>query len=468
MTAIAPATPPAAPAAPVLAGSNPPQHRLPFLKYLKAVRTNFIEGLDEGMYREKIIRQQTIGPASFIVNDPTGIRRVLLENAANYPKAAVEHRILGPGLGNGLILSEGETWRAHRRTMAPAFDARIVEQYSPVMADAAQKLGDQWQALAPGSTIEISSVMMGLTLEIISRSMFAADSDSIVGLVREGSDGYQKVMMPGLLEFVPGLGLIWSSLKSMFGRAALKQVDRAVFRLIAARQNGSMEPSKPDLLDRLIAARDEQTGKGMTAGEIRDQILTIFVAGHETTALALMWTWYLLSLHPQHEARLHAELDRVLAGRPPHWADVPKLTYTRMVLQESMRLYPPAHTMAFREAQADDVICGMKVPKGSTVTIIPWLVHRHRGLWQEPERFDPERFTAQASAGRERLAYIPFGFGPRVCIGASFAMTEEVMILATLAQRFRLRLAQTHPVEPLARFTLTVKNGMKMEVMPRG
>jgi cytochrome P450 len=229
-----------------------------------------------------------------------------------------------------------------------------------------------------------------------------------------------------------------------------------------------MEPSKPDLLDRLIAARDEQTGKGMTAGEIRDQILTIFVAGHETTALALMWTWYLLSLHPQHEARLHAELDRVLAGRPPHWADVPKLTYTRMVLQESMRLYPPAHTMAFREAQADDVICGMKVPKGSTVTIIPWLVHRHRGLWQEPERFDPERFTAQASAGRERLAYIPFGFGPRVCIGASFAMTEEVMILATLAQRFRLRLAQTHPVEPLARFTLTVKNGMKMEVMPRG
>jgi cytochrome P450 len=296
--------------------------------------------------------------------------------------------------------------------------------------------------------------------------MFAADSDRIVEIIREGSSRYQNVMMPGLLEFVPAVGPVWSAWKGVRGRAIMREFNRVMFELIAVRMKAAPSSGSQDLLDRLIASRDEEGGGGMSAQEIRDQVLTIFVAGHETTALALMWTWYLLSMHPEHEARMCAELDRVLDGREPEWRDVPLLTYTRMIVQESMRLYPPAHTMAFREAQEADVLCGMSVPRGSIVTIIPWLIHRHRSLWENPDRFEPERFLPEAMARRDRLAYIPFGFGPRICIGASFAMTEAVLCLATLAQRFRLRVAQGSRVEPVARLTLQSKDGMNMVVQP--
>ena len=453
--------------APVLAGPVPPPKRLPFFRYLSTVRRNFIEALDEGMYRQGMIVQRSVGRHSFIVNNPEGIRHVLLENAANYPKADVEHRILGPGMGKGLILSEGETWRAHRRIMAPAFDHRTVERYAPVMTNAACGLAVRWQKLPVGEPIEIGNQMMQLTLEIISRSMFAEDSESVREIVSRGSDRYQEIMVPGLLEFVPGFGRLWSAWKGVRGRAIMKDFDRAVYRLIEARMRAPAAGRRGDLLDRLIESRDEQSGTRMTAREVRDQVLTIFVAGHETTALTLMWTFYLLSMHPGHEARMHAELREVLGGRDPGWEDVPRLAYTRMILQESMRLYPPVHTLAFRQAAQDDTICGLRIPRGSLITIMPWLLHRHRSYWREADRFDPERFTAEEVARRDRLVYLPFGFGPRICIGASFAMTEAVLILATLAQQFRLRLAPGHPVEPLAKFTLKAKRGMWMMVEAR-
>lgn len=454
-------------AAPVLAGPIPPAEPLPFFQYLRLVRRNFIEALDESMYRAPIIEQRSAVSRSFIVNDPAGLRRILLENAANYPKAPVEHRILGPAMGNGLILSEGDTWRAHRRIMAPAFDHRTNERYAPVMVDAARKLADRWAALPAGATVEAEHAMMELTLEIISRSMFAADSDSIVAIIREGSERYQDVMMVGLVEFIPAIGRLWSAYKGVRGRAIMRDFDKAMFALIEKRMNRRGTSENPDLLDRLIASRDEESGTRMSAREIRDQVLTIFVAGHETTALSLMWTWYLLSMHPEHEARMHAELDAVLGDREPSWHDVPRLTCTRRILQESMRLYPAVHTLAFRQAIADDVVCGMKVPRGSLVTMIPWIIHRHRSHWDNPAQFDPDRFLPEAIAKRDRLAYIPFGFGPRICIGASFAMTEAVLCLATLAQRFSLRVAPGCRVEPQAVFTLRAKNGMQMEVVQR-
>ncbi len=454
------------PVAPILAGPTPPAERLPLHQYLRTVRRNFIEALDEGMFSAPIIRQGTAINRSFIVNDPSGLRRILLENAANYPKAAVEHRILGPAMGNGLILSEGEIWRAHRRIMAPAFDHRTVERYAPVMVDATLNLADRWNQLPAGSVVEIEKAMMDLTLEIISRSMFAADSDGIKEIIRTGSARYQDAMMVGLLEFVPGLGPIWSAYKGMRGRAIMRDFNRAMFALIEARRQPDASRT-PDLLDRLMSARDEDSGAAMSAREIRDQVLTIFVAGHETTALALMWTWYLLAMHPEHEARMHEEIDRVLGGREPAWQDVQRLPYTRMILQESMRLYPAVHTLAFRQALQDDVICGMRIPKGAIVSIIPWILHRHRSQWERPNRFEPERFTPEGSASRDRLAYLPFGFGPRICIGTSFAMTEAVLILATLAQRFRLRVAPNCRVEPQALFTLRAKYGIEMEVLPR-
>lgn len=453
--------------APALAGPVPPPKRLPFFRYLRTVRRNFIEALDEDMYRQGMIVQRSVGRHSFIVNNPEGIRHVLLENAVNYPKADVEHRILGPGMGNGLILSEGETWRAHRRIMAPAFDHRTVERYAPVMTDVARNLARRWQKLPAGEPLEIGSQMMRLTLEIISRSMFAADSESVREIVSRGSDRYQQIMVPGLLEFVPGFGQLWSQWKGVRGRAIMKDFNRAVYRLIDARMRAPASDRSRDLLDRLIESRDEASGTKMSPREVRDQVLTIFVAGHETTALTLMWTMYLLAMHPEHEARMHGELRQTLGGRDPGWEDVQRLAYTRMILQESMRLYPPVHTLAFRQAAQDDTICGLRIPKNSLITIMPWLLHRHRGYWREPGRFDPERFAPEEVARRDRLVYLPFGFGPRICIGASFAMTEAVLILATLAQRFRLRLAPGHRVEPLAQFTLKTKYGMWMTLEGR-
>jgi cytochrome P450 len=204
----------------------------------------------------------------------------------------------------------------------------------------------------------------------------------------------------------------------------------------------------------------------MTAQEVRDHVITIFMAGHETTAMAMTWTWYLLSQHPAEEAKLHAELKSVLGARAPTSEDLSKLTYTRMVIDESMRLYPPVHTIA-REALADDTLAGRRIPKGSAVLIAPWVLHRHRQLWQNPGRFDPERFSPEQAAARPRFSYLPFGGGRRICIGAAFATAEATILLATIAQRFRLRLVPGHCVEPQGLITLRARHGMKMELTPR-
>ncbi len=216
-----------------------------------------------------------------------------------------------------------------------------------------------------------------------------------------------------------------------------------------------------DLLARLLEARDAETGRTMDPKEVRDQVVTIFMAGHETTALALTWTWYLLSQHPAEEAKFHAELERQLGGRVPRFEDLAQLRYTRMVLEESMRLYPPAHTIS-REALAEDEVVGHRVAKGSVVSIVPWVIHRHRTLWDRPDAFDPERFAPEPVAARPRFAYIPFGGGPRICIGAGFAMTEAMIILAMIGQRYRLRLAPDAAIEPVGLITLRPRDGLPM------
>ena len=213
---------------------------------------------------------------------------------------------------------------------------------------------------------------------------------------------------------------------------------------------------------RLVAARDAETGGGMTANEVRDEVVTIFMAGHETTAQALTWTWYLLSLHPSVEARLDEELRAVLNGRTPQYEDIAQLRYTRIVIEESMRLYPPAHTMA-REPIAADEVLGQRIPAGAIVLIAPWLLHRKASLWHDPHRFDPDRFTTEPP----RFSYIPFGAGQRICIGAAFAMTEAILILTMIAQRYRLRLKPDHPIEPQGLITLRPRYGMPMTLERR-
>ena len=302
--------------------------------------------------------------------------------------------------------------------------------------------------------------MMHTTLHIISRAMFSSDSDDIVDAVERGVAVYQANVRPSLLDLLRFPR--WTTKIFQFRRAtgAFDDFDHAVDRLIDSRgRQANNEPK--DLLSRLIAARDADTGTAMTAREVRDQVVTIFMAGHETTAQALAWTWYLLSLHPAVEGKLHDELNAVLNGRTPRHEDLANLRYVRMVIEESMRLYPPAHTMA-REPIRDDHLLGHRIPAGALVLIVPWLLHRKQSLWPEPHRFDPERFAPDRALTRARFAYIPFGAGPRICIGAAFAMTEAMLILATIAQRYRLRLNPDYPVEPQGLRTLRPRYGLRM------
>ena len=447
------------PALPRLAVPPMPERPLSLFRFLRVLRDNSLATYRVQAYTSEILARRLFWKRTFFVNEPGAIKHILLDNSAQYHKTEIARRLLEPGLGRGLLTSEGETWRRHRRIMAPSFDHRSIIGYSPIMTEIAEKLVEEWDALSPRAEIDVAAAMMHATLHIISRTMFSSESDDIVDVVERGVGRYQAEIRPGLVDLLE-LPKWLSRRASHRAESILIEFDRAIDRMIVERE-ATREAQSKDLLGRLIAARDEETGGGMTAQEVRNQVVTIFMAGHETTALALTWTWYLLSQHSAVEAKLHAELDAVLGGRTPRHEDLAKLTYTRMVIEEAMRLYPPAHTLS-RTAMADDAVLGTRIPKGSQVLIVPWLVHRNPKLWEQPERFEPERFTPDRVAARHRFAYIPFGVGPRICIGAAFAMAEAMLILATVAQRYRLQLKPDFPVEPQGLITLRPRNGMGM------
>jgi cytochrome P450 len=451
------------PPAPALAVPRMPARPLSLFQFLRVLRDDVLATYRAEAYTADILERRLFWSRTFFVNEPGAIKHVLLDNAANYHKTEITRRLLEPGLGRGLLTSEGETWRRHRRIMAPSFDHRSIVSYAPIMTEIAEKLLGDWDAMPARAEVDIATAMMHATLLIISRTMFSSDSDGMVDLVENGVHRYQATVRPGLVDM---LGLPrWLSSAYRAG-VILTEFDKEIDRLIGARgRAGDAQPK--DLLARLIAARDEETGGGMTAQEVRDQVVTIFMAGHETTAVALTWTWYLLSLHPAVEAKLHAELATMLGGRTPRHEDLAKLPYTRMVIEEAMRLYPPAHTLS-RVARVDDEVLGHRIRKGEQILIVPWLVHRHAKLWKEPLRFDPERFAPEHTARRHRFAYIPFGAGPRICIGAAFAMAEAMLILATIAQRYRLRLKPGFPVETQGLITLRPRHGMHMVPERRG
>jgi len=451
--------------APPLAAPRPPQERMGLLQFLRTVRDSSIATFPAEAYEQDILPRKLLWRRTFIVNEPQAIKHVLLDNVSNYVRADIGRRLLEPGLGRGLLTSEGERWRRHRRIMAPSFDHRSIIGYAPIMTEIASDLADQWDRMPDGAEIDVAAAMMHGTLHIISRAMFSSDSDDIVDTVERGVSRYQNSVRPGLIDLLGAPDWLARLANPRRGRGILNEFDRSIDRLLAAREHAGEEQLK-DLLVRLIAARDEETGGGMTAQEVRDQVVTIFMAGHETTALAMTWTWYLLSQHPAQEAKLHAELDAVLAGRPPRHEDIARLPYARMVIEESMRLYPPAHTIS-RQAIQEDLVLGHRIPPGAAVIMAPWLLHRKPSLWENPQRFDPEQFSPERSATRHRFAYIPFGAGPRICIGMAFAMAEAVLILATIAQRYRLRLKPGHPVEPQGLITLRPRYGMRMHLVRR-
>ena len=451
---------------PVLAAPRPPQGPTSMRQSLRDMRENALTAHTPENFSADIIVQRILWRRMFIINEPGAIRHILLDNAANYTKSEVGRRLLEPGLGRGLLTSEGETWRRHRRIMAPSFDPRTVAGYAPVMTDVTEEMLAKWDAFPEPRETDVAAAMMHATLHIISRAMFSSDSAEIVESVERGVNKYQTTVRPSVLDLLHVPQWLTRLIAPLPADGIFDEFDAQVDRLLTERGR-EPEAEPKDLLARLIAARDSETGGGMTPKEVRDQVVTIFMAGHETTSQALSWTWYLLSQHPAAEAKLHGELAEVIGGRTPRYEDVANLRYARMVIEESMRLYPPAHTFG-RQPIAPDEVLGHRIPAGAEVLIMPWLLHRKPSLWENPDRFEPERFSPERTAARPRFAYLPFGGGPRICIGAAFAMTEAVLMLATIAQRYRLRLKPGAVVEPQGLITLRPRYGLPMMLERRG
>jgi len=427
------------------------------------IHWNSLAAWTDEAYREEFLTRHLLFRRVFVANSPEAARHVLLDRADNYVKSRIARRLLEP-LGQGLLTSEGALWRRQRHTLAPAFHPKRIEAFTPAMVQAAADMLSGWDALPAGSVVDAAEAMAGLTLDIITRTMFSSDIRDRAAEVRASMVEYQRVGgRPSLADLLGLPGWI-PRIRARRERNATAALDDIIFDIVERRRREGGPAD--DLLGLLLAAHDEESGEGMSDVQLRDEIATIFTAGHETTANALTWTWYLLAFHPQAEARLDAELGAVLDGRLPENADLPRLRYTRMVLEESMRLYPPAHTLS-REAIADDEILGRRIPAGSAVLVSPWLLHRHEKLWERPEVFDPERFAPERAAARPRYAYLPFGGGPRICIGAGFAMQEATLILATVAQRYHLSLVPGRRVEPMGLITLRPKGGLLMALERR-
>jgi cytochrome P450 len=450
---------------PTLAGPRRAEGRTSLRQSLRDMRENALTAHGPENFSADIIVQRILWRRMFIINEPGAIRHIFLDNAANYTKSEVGRRLLEPGLGRGLLTSEGETWRRHRRIMAPSFDPRTIVSYAPIMTGVTEELLAKWDALPEPRELDVAAAMMHATLHIISRAMFSSNSDEIVDVVEHDVSEYQKRVRPNVFDLLHWPNWLARLISPLPADDILGEFDEKVDRLLTERgREPDAEPK--DLLARLLAARDAETGGGMTADEVRDQVVTIFMAGHETTSLVLSWTWYLLSQHPAVESKLHQELIDVIGGRTPHYEDIANLRYTRMVIEESMRLYPPAHTIGRQPIAADEIL-GHRIPAGAEVLIMPWLIHRKPSLWENPDRFDPERFLPEPVAARPRFAYIPFGAGPRICIGAAFAVTEAILMLATIAQRYRLRLTPGHPVEAQGLITLRPRYGLRMTLERR-
>ena len=403
-----------------------------------------------------------------LFNDPADIREVLIDKAASFGKDRTQKRmkIL---LGEGLITSDGERHKRGRRIAAPAFHRQRIQRYAAQIVDLADGVSRAWQ---PGQPIDIAAEMMRLALQITARTLFDTEVTAEIHVI---NDQVNIVMdLYNYLIAMPRAELLLDSpLPAMRRfRHAKARLDEVVDLMIERRRSetspeGGLE-ERGDLLSMLLAARDDQAendqadgnGLSLSADEARDQVLTLFLAGYETVANLLAWTWFLLGQNPLAEERLHDELELVLAGRGPTLEDMPRLEYTAMVLAESMRLYPPAWAMG-REVLEDVSIGPYRLPKGAMVFFSQYIVQRDPRWFPHPERFAPERFTAEAKAARPRFAYFPFGGGGRQCIGESFAWMEATLALATIAQRWRLALVPGQNIEPQPKITLRPQNGIR-------
>ena len=398
----------------------------------------------------------------FLLSEPGDIKHVLLDNARNYHKSPLYER-LRDGIGNGLLTSEDGFWLRQRRLVQPAFHHQRVMAMADVMVSCTEEMLGRWdQIAAAGETIEVVAEMMALTQAIIVRTMFSTDLGATAEIVnrtwpiinRRIGETFWSTKLETTLP-LPANRRFW---------AALGELEAVVYRIIEDRRRNHRD--EHDLLSMLLSARDEETGGGMTDRQLRDEVMTILLAGHETTSLALSWTYYLLSQHPGTEQQIADEVARVIGRERPAFAHIERLTSIKRTLEESLRLYPPAWGFS-RLALGDDEVGGYRVPKGSIVFLIPFVIHRRPTLWADPERFDPDRFAPERESARHRFAYLPFGGGPRGCVGNQFAMLEAQLIVAAIAQRYRVELVPGQTVEPEPLITLRPKGGIRATLQRR-
>ena len=386
-----------------------------------------------------------------LINHPDHIEDVLV----NHPRKFIKGRVLQANkrvFGRGLLTSEGDFWLRQRRLAQPAFHRARIAGYASTMVEYTERLLHEWQ---DGEERDIHKEMMRLTLQIVGKTLFDADVEgdaqdvgkSMEQLLEIGANFRRTIFVPRWLPTPTNLRM----------ERAIRKIEKVLYRMIAEKRASGRDAG--DLLSMLLAAQDED-GSRMTDKQLRDEAITLFLAGHETTANTLSWTWWLLAQNPAVEAKLHNELRTVLAGRAPSLDDLPKLVYTNDIITESLRLYPPAWGTA-RTAIEDHEIAGYAVPKGSGVSFAQWTVHRDARWYDAPDEFRPERWEGDLLKRLPRFAYFPFGGGPRQCIGNSFALMEAALILATIAQQYRFRLVEGHPVVPLASITLRPRHGIR-------
>ena len=397
----------------------------------------------------------------YFLNHPVLIEAVLVRNYQNFLKDHVVRKSRW-FFGDGLLTNEGESWLRQRRLSQPAFHRERIAACAKTMTGYAEHMLVSWnKENKNGKTCDIHQEMMQLTLRIVVRALFNVESEEIgevsaaMNVLMRNSVGL-RLLLPPVARYLPTPAM------NEF-RRSIKQLDKTVYGIIAQRRKDRHDSG--DLLSMLMRARDED-GSSMTDKQLRDEVLTFLLAGHETTALALSWTWYLLGQNPEAEQKLHEELDRVLDGRVPTFADLPALSNAERVIKESLRLYPPAWGLA-RTVINEFELGGYRIPAGSNVVMSTWVVHRNPKYFPDPEKFDPDRWLPERAQKLPKFAYFPFGGGPRQCIGASFAMMEATLLLATIAQRFQFRAEPGHVVTPTPSFTLRPKQGIRMRIEER-
>ena len=444
--------------------SIPPLGPVDTLRMLRKVIRNPMEAWPAAVYTDPLVVSRMLGRNTLFLTDPDLVQQVLVDDSESFVKAEPMRRSLEPALGQGILTAEGARWRLQRRVAAPVFRPAHVNTFIPAMIKASRDMRDRWAALPDGAPVEVTREMMRLTFEIILETMLSGRGNADVAKVEVSISDFLESTSWAVALSAIGAPL-WTpfpgKLRAERGGAYLR---RMVGETIAERRQTGER--RDDLLSLMLDAKDPETGEGLGDTDIRDNILTFIGAGHETTALALTWTFFLLARNPAIEQRVLAEIEQVTGGASLEAHQVAGLAYTRQVIQEAMRIYPPV-AMVVRQSTRDLTIGGMAVSPRDNVFVPIYAIHHHHRLWPDPEAFDPDRFAPEQIKARHRWSYLPFGAGPRICIGMGFALLEAAAILGTLLPAAHLSAAPGFKPTPKLRVTMRPAEGMPMRVEHR-